>query len=390
MTLGYGLGEIADAVSRQVHELAFPYSRNFTTRAQDELADAVIRVSPPGMASVFFTSGGSEATESALKIARLYYLELGLPQKHKVLSRWPSYHGNTLASLALSGRPSWRQPFEPMLGPGAQIAAPYPLHDGEPRDTEAYGRRAAQAVEDEIRRQGPETVAALIVEPIIGGTAPAVMPPPNYWALVREICVRHHVLLIADEVLTGFGRTGRWFGLDHWAVTPDLITCGKGISGGYVPLGAVVVRDRVMDAFRHGDGRLRHSFTYTGHPVACAAGIAAIAYVGRHHLVKRAEREGTALLHNLARLTRHPQVAEVRGVGLLAGVEFVGSTNAREVVASSPRLSERVAAMARRQRVLFGVAANGDQIQLTPPLTATRADLAHVVDVLDWAIESAG
>lgn len=388
VTLGYGIPEIAEAIARQANELSFAYSRSFTTLPQEQLADLVLEIAPRGMGLCYFVSGGSEANESAIKFARLYFLECGKPEKYKILSRWPSYHGNTLATLSLSGRPSWSAPFSPMLQRATQAPVPYPLHWSEgDGNSERYGAMCAQALEDLIVREGPESVAAVIAEPIVGGTSPAVTPPPNYWRSVREICDRHDVLLVLDEVLTGFGRTGRAFGIDHWGVTPDLITCAKGISSGYAPLGAVIISDRVADAFRTGSGTLRHSFTYSGHALSCAAGVAAVRYLVENDLIARADEQGRELLHTAKRLLEHDEVAEVRGVGLLIGIEFAEESET-STTRPAERIADRVVSFARSERVILTPAANGDQLQLLPPFTTQRDEWMTIVDVIDRGLRS--
>jgi adenosylmethionine-8-amino-7-oxononanoate aminotransferase len=381
VTLGYGRAEIVDALAGQASKLAFAYSRHFATPVQDELASLIVGLGPPGMELVYFTSGGSEATESSVKIARQYHLEAGRPGKHLILSRQPGYHGNTLAMLGLSGRPSWQRPFRPMLVGGAQVIAPVSRWRSHPGESDSeLAVRCAQDLEDQILRIGPEYIAAFLAEPIIGGTAPAAAPAAEYWPRVREICDRHDVLLIADEVLTGFGRTGRIFALDHWGVTPDLICCGKGISSGYAPLGAVIVRDRVADAIRAGSGRLWHSFTYSGHPVSVAAGLAAVSYLVGNRCAEMSSRSGTALLSRLAPLRDLDGVAEVRGGrGLLIGIEFAARGGA---VAVGPAMAAGVVRLARERHVLVSAAAEGDQIQVMPPLTATTSDLDQIADAV--------
>jgi adenosylmethionine-8-amino-7-oxononanoate aminotransferase len=243
-------------------------------------------------------------------------------------------------------------------------------------------------LEEIILREGPEQVSALIAEPVIGGTAPAVAPPPGYWTRVQEILERYEVLLIMDEVLTGFGRTGRQFAMQHFGITPDLATCAKGLTSGYAPLGAVVVSKRVADAFRQGSGKLRHSFTYSGHAIGCAAGLAAVRYLNANDLSSRAARLGDHLLDALeARLESHPRVAEVRGLGLLVGIEFESTRG--HAATSGTRFCDRVVSVARRERVILTPATNGDQLQLIPPMLTEPEELVAIADAVVRSIDIA-
>lgn len=383
VTLGYGRTEITQAMVAQAGQLAFAYSRHFGTAVQEELADHIVRLAPPQMELVYFTSGGSEANESAVKIARQYHLEAGQPTKYLTLSRRPGYHGNTLAMLSLSGRPDWQRPFRPMLADGAQVLAPYSRWRSHPGESDQdLAIRCARDLEDHIVRIGPQYVAAFVVEPIIGGTAPAASPAGEYWPLVREICDRYDVLLIADEVLTGFGRTGQVFAVDHWGVIPDIITCGKGISGGYAPLGAVIVRAKVAQAFRAGSGQLRHSFTYSGHSVSVAAGLGAVRYLTDNRCVQRSASSGARLYRQLIHLSDLDRVAELRGGrGLLIGLEF-----RPDLPPGSASLSAKVVRYARERHVMLSTAAEGDQLQLMPPLTSTDDDLDQIAEVVSQGV----
>lgn len=385
VTLGYGREEISDAIAVQARKLSYAYAHHFKTQVQEDLASAVARLAPEPMELVYFTCGGSEANESAVKIARQYHLESGNATKYRVLSRWPSYHGNTLAMLSLSGRPDWQRPYEPLLSEGAQVLAPYRHWRRylEESDQE-LSVRCARDLEQQILRIGPEYVSAFIVEPIIGGSAPAVSPTSEYWSLVRETCDRYNVLLIADEVFTGFGRTGEVFALDHWGVVPDLITCGKGISSGYAPLGAVIVHRRIAEAIRAGSGRLQHSFTYAGHPLSVAAGAAAVAYLEEHECTKLSARSGSYLYEQLVGLAQLDGVAEVRGGrGMLIGIEF---ETENELAPRVPTTASQVVRYARERHVLISPAVNGDQIQLMPPLTSSSEDLDRILEVVSSGV----
>lgn len=385
-TLGYGLAEVVDAITEQAAALPYAYGRHFTTTVQEELASLLVEIAPGDMQLAYFVTGGSEANESAIKIARQYHVERGALGKHIVLSRFPGYHGNTVATLSLSGRPSWSTPFTPMLTSAPQVPAPYGAWNRVPGHSDGdFARMCAADLEKQILRSGPDSVAAFIAEPIIGGSAPAAAPPDEYWPLVREVCDRHDVLLIVDEVFAGFGRTGRDFGIQHWDVAPDMITCGKGISGGYAPLGAVMVNARIAEGFAGGSGVLKHSFTYAGHPLSCAAGLAAVRYLRDHQLSARSAELGNYLYEQLQPLNDHPLVTEIRGgKGLLAGIQF----SQFDELAPVPGVAAQLIRYAAARHVLLTPATNGDQIQLMPPLVSDKSDLDEIVAVIGDGLDS--
>ena len=331
--LGHDLDDIADAVAAEIRSLGYINGTQFTTRAAEQLAAELVARLPPELGYVYFLSSGSEAIEAAVKLARQYQVELGRTGRWKVISRLPSYHGNTLAALALSGREHYRALYEPLLLPFPRIPAPDPLRrPGHPATT-------GEAVEREIVHQGPDSVAAFLAEPVGGSSAGAVVPPPEYWPRVADACRRHGVLWIADEVLCGMGRTGRWFAFERFGATPDLIVLGKGLNAGAVPLSAVIVRREIVATLARGRGAFQHAQTYSHHPALCAAGLATVRRLERDRLVERAAALEPALLGALRPLREHAAVADVRGVGLLAAVELVAD---RRTLAPFPR-SERVA-----------------------------------------------
>jgi adenosylmethionine-8-amino-7-oxononanoate aminotransferase len=383
-TLGYGVEEISAAIAEQARTLAFAYRRQFTNEPMEQLAGLLVELAEGDFDRVFFVSGGSEATESALKIARLFHLEQGRPSKTNVIGRWPSYHGNTLAALAMGGRAAWREPFESMLPRVDHVPAPIALRAPDGTSAEEWGMQCADALEEAILRQGPEHVAAFIAEPIIGGSATGAVPPPRYWARIREICNRYDVVLIADEVLTGFGRTGATFAVEHWDLQPDLLVCGKGISGGYAPLGAVLVSSRVSAAFAGGSRRLQHSFTFSGHPVSCAAGVAAVNYLTANGLVAQSRELGVYALRRAEQLTAHPAVVEVRGRGLLIGVELAGNDLATRVVA---RMRENGVLVLGGAVDPLPDRAPTAHVQVMPPLTTRADEIDTIFDALIAAIE---
>lgn len=391
VVLGHGVTEITDAVARHGNELSFVYGATFTNPWQERLAAELVAMNPRLAARVYFVSGGSEGNETAVKMARQYHVQRGRPQKHKVIARWQSFHGSTLATLSLSGRPAWREPFLPQLSPVPHIVPPYcyrcPLGRAYP-DCEAA---CADDLERAIVMEGPDSVAAFIAEPVIGTTVTAVVPVPGYYRRIREICDRHDVLFIADEVLTGYGRTGRWLAIEHWDVAPDIVVMGKGISSGYVPLGAVLASQRVVDAFEAGSGQFAHGFTYSGNPFCTFVGLQVLRHAVDQGLFDEVGPKGEYLAGVLAELAaRHEIIGDVRGLGLLAGLEFVADRATRQPFPERADITRRVARLALERGVLVipGVpGANygqgGDHIQLSPPYVITRAQIDRIGEVLD-------
>ena len=382
--LGHGRKEIAAAMARQAERVAFSHTMRFTSEAQEELARRVAALLPFGLSHTYPVSGGSEATETAVKLARQYFLEIGQPQRFRVLSRWASYHGNSLGALSASGQIARRRPYEPLLSPAFHhfpppaAGCPGPDADGECTCTRAL--RAA------VERAGPATIAAILLEPVGGSANSGFVPHPGYMQAVRQIADQSGALLIADEVMTGFGRTGKALGMEHFHVAPDLITAAKGLSGGYAPLGAVVATDRVYDAIRSGSGRFAHGFTYGGHPVACAAGAKALEILEREQLVANASRMGDLMRSGLEEIgRRHAWVQEVRGLGLMQGL----------LLQPDPRPGARAA---RLSEIAFEAglivyagsggpdSTRGDHVLVAPPLCVTPAEIQELLGLLDAAL----
>jgi adenosylmethionine-8-amino-7-oxononanoate aminotransferase len=396
VNVGHGRRSIADAIGNQAARLAYAHGSVFTTEPIETYAREVGRVLPIDEPAIYPVSGGSEATETALKLARAYHLARGQADRWIVISRWGSYHGNTLGALDLSGRRPLRRPYEGWLGRFRHVSAAYPYRAGEP-DSHALGdpQELAAELERAIEAAGPGTVAAFVAEPIVGATLGAVVPPDGYWPLIAEVCRRHDVLLIADEVMTGFGRTGRWFGLDHWGVRPDILVAAKGATSGYWPFGFVAASGEVHDAVMNGGG-FTHGFTYSHAPAGAAAALEVLRIIEEEHLVEASATKGERLRELLGkRLGDHPNVGEVRGRGLLVGVELVADRTTREPVSRSVRLTEAVLSAARDRGVLFysgtgnanGV--DGDTILVGPPFVVGGDELSQIAVVLGDAIEEA-
>ena len=392
--IGHGVGAISAAMAEQARQLEFVHSSQFTTPAAEEYAQALIEFAGENFrgGSVFFTCGGSEATETALKLARQYQVEIGQARRHQVLSRVQSYHGATLGALAVSGNQRRREIYLPMVREFAHIGIPYCYRcnydctDGCRNCGQHYAGELERAIE-----AAHGEAAGFIFEPVSGATLGAVTPPPGYLASLAEICRRHGVLLIADEVMTGMGRTGRNFAVEHWGVAPDIIVTAKGMSSGYAPLGAVIASRKVVEAIASGSGSLLHGFTYNAHPVSMAAGLAVLRNLQERSQVRAADSgvagtAGTKLRTALDDLRDLPAVGDVRGIGVLWGLEFVSDRRTKKPFAPDLNFGGRVAqAAAKRGLLLYpmqgcvdGIA--GDHLLIAPPAVISA-------EQVDWAVE---
>jgi adenosylmethionine-8-amino-7-oxononanoate aminotransferase len=377
---GHGVAAIADAVAAQARTLAYVNGTQFTNAAAEELAAELAELLPEPLRYSYFLASGSEAVEAAVKLARQYWCERGRPEKWKVVSRNPSYHGNTLAALALSGREHYRRIYRPLLLDFPRIPAPDPYRHPGPDCPACNG----EALAAELVAQGPETVAAFIAEPIPAGSAGAVVPAPGYYRRVAELCREHDVLFIADEVATGCGRTGRWFAFEHYDFVPDIMVLGKGLNGGYAPLSAVVASREIAAVVARGSGAFNHGQTYSHSPVICAAGAATLRYLKEHRLVDRCAEISPVFFAELAALAEHEVVGDVRGIGLLAGIELVADRATREPMPRAWRYAERLVESARAEGLIVWPNAGhvdgerGDLVMVAPPLVVSRDEIAEI------------
>jgi adenosylmethionine-8-amino-7-oxononanoate aminotransferase len=377
--LGHGgpfAAEIADAVGETIRSVGYLNGTQFTHAAAEELAGELARRSPGDLDFAYFLSSGSEAIEAAVKLARQVQLERGHAGKWKVISRVPSYHGNTLAALSLSAREHYREDYGPLLIDFPRVPAPDPYRDP---DGQLF---AARALEEEIVRQGPETVAAFLAEPIGGSSSGAVVPADGYWELVADICRRHDVLLLADEVMCGMGRTGRWFACEHFGLVPDVLVLGKGLNAGALPLSALLARRALLDTLAGGSGAFHHAQTYSHHTAACAAGLATVKIVARERLIERVALMESTLRAALDRLRAHAAVGDVRGRGFLFAIEFVADRESRRPFDRSERFAERFAERAFANGLVIWPNAgsiggrDGDLAIIAPPFTITEEEIA--------------
>ena len=396
VNVGHGRQSIVDAMERQARAFTYVHGTTFTSEPLEAYARAVGRYLPVDSPAIYPVSGGSEAIESALKMVRSYHLARREPDRTVVIARWGSYHGNSLGALDLSGREPLRRPYEPWLGRFSHVSAAYPYRAGEAA-AHALGDVDLLVAELEaaIAEAGRGRVAAFVAEPIVGATLGAVAPPDGYWPAIAEVCRRHGILLVADEVMTGFGRTGRWFGLDHWGVRADVMAAAKGAAGGYFPLGMAAASGSVYETITVGGGFV-HGFTYSHSPVGAAVALEVLRILERENLVEASATKGERLLGLLRdRLGDHLNVGEVRGRGLLLGVELVADRATRHPFPRSARLVENVASYAREAGLLLyhstgnADGTNGDTVLLGPPFVVTEAELESIADRLGEAIDRA-
>ncbi len=395
VNVGHGVAEIAAAAADQARTLGYVNGTAFTHDPVERLAAEIARRSPGDLELVYPLGSGSEAVEAALKLARQYWVESDRREKHKVLALTPSYHGNTLLALSASARPRYSALFGDWLVEVVRVAAPYTYRCGCDGREPYCAACSGVAVDEAILAAGPDSVAALIAEPVGGSSTGASVPPAGYWKRVRAACDRHEVLLIADEVLTGAGRTGTWSAIEHYGVVPDIMTLGKGIAGGYVPLSAVVTTRAIADVLARGSGALAHAQTFSHHPVLCAVGLATLRYLQDHRLIERCAEMGPLLHRRLAGLRGLPFVGDVRGRGLLAGVEFVADPVTREPLPRSAGFAETFtqaaldAGLVVWPNVGHADGHNGDLVMLAPPFVVTEDQIDEIVELFARALRHA-
>ncbi len=395
--LGHSHPAVSAALHEQLDRLAYAHTGFFTSDAAEALADLLIEDAPAGLGHVYLVSGGSEAVEAALKMARQYFVEKGEPQRRHIIARRQSYHGNTLGALAAGGNEWRRAQFKPLLIETHHIDPCYAYRLQEPDESdEAYAARAAQQLEDKILELGADEVIAFVAETVVGATSGAVPPVADYLKRIRAICDRYGVLLILDEVMCGMGRTGKLHACEQDGVAPDLMTIAKGLGGGYQPVGAVLLSDRVFDAFANGSGFFQHGHTYMAHPMAAAAGLAVQHVIRQENLLANVVAMGAELESQLTdRLGNHHHVGDIRGRGLFRGVELVADRASKQPF--DPKL--RLNALVKREAMARGLMVYpmggtidgrlGDHVLLAPPFIVDRADITRIVERLGDAIDAA-
>jgi adenosylmethionine-8-amino-7-oxononanoate aminotransferase len=395
--LGHGDSAVIEAIKEQLDKLAFAHTGFFTSEPAEALADLLIEHAPAGLDRVYLVSGGSEAAEAAIKLARQYFVEKGEPKRGKLIARKQSYHGNTIGALSAGGNEWRRSQFGPLLLDVSHIDPCYAYRlreDGE--SLEDYGLRAAQALEDEILRCGPETVMAFMAEPVVGATAGALAPAPGYFKRIREICDKYGVLLILDEVMCGMGRTGTLFACEQDGIAPDIACIAKGLGAGYQPIGAMLCTAEIYETIAHGTGFFQHGHTYVGHPAAAAGGLAVVTAMLERNLIPRVQAQGEKLQDKLTeRFGQHPNVGDIRGRGLFRGIELVSDRETKAPFAPTRGVAGKIKKAAFEAGLICYPMSgtidgrSGDHILLAPPFIIEDMQIDELTDKLETAIAAA-
>ncbi len=395
--LGHVHPRVVSAIKRQADRLCYVHTSFFTSEPAEALADHLVARAPAGISHAAFVSGGGEAMETALKMARQYFLEIGQPQRSHFIARRQSYHGNTLGALAIGGNQWRREPYAPLLMDVTHVSPCYPYREQRPGESgEQYGARLADELELAIGAVGTGKVIAFIAEPVVGATLGAAPAVPGYFRRVREVCDRHGILLILDEVMCGMGRCGTLFACEQEGVAPDLITVAKGLGAGYQPIGAVLLNQRVHDAFTRGSGGFQHGFTYMGHALACAAALEVQHVIEEDGLLMAVRQRGAQLESELARaFAGHPHVGDIRGRGLMQAIELVADRDGGRPFAPALQLHARV----KQSAMNLGLACypsggcvdgrHGDHVLLAPPFIVTDSQVGEIVALLRRAVDDA-
>lgn len=398
VSIGHGVKEIGSAMAEQSGRIAFAHTTQFNSEPAEKLAARVLAIAPRNFRNggrVYFVSGGSEATETAIKLARQYFLESKQPARYRVLARRQSYHGSTLGAMTVSGNVGRRAPYAPMIAEWGHVAPCFCFHCPFDQTYPECHLACADDLDAFLHANDASTVAAFVFEPVVGATLGAAPAVDGYTARIAEICRKHGILVIADEVMTGMGRTGKPFASEHWGLEPDMILTGKGIASGYAPLGAVLVSPRLVKAFEQGTAAFMHGFTYQAHPVATAAGNAVFDYLEAHKLFELVTPAGETLRKSLSTLERHEHVGQVRGLGLLRGVEFVKDKATHEPFPKEAGIAEKIRQAAMDKNVLVypgqGTVdgARGDHVLLAPPFIIKPEECQLIAEALQYALAQA-
>jgi len=385
-SIGHGVKEIIDAIAEQGEKVAFVYRSQFTSKPAEHLAEKIVTMLENKFNWVFFVNSGSEATETALKIAIQHWQEKGKPKKTKMISRWLSYHGITLGALSMSGHPIRRKRFTPLLQDYPLLNPPYCYRCPFKQEYPSCELMCAQELEYIIQRIGSENIAAFIAEPIVGAAGAVITPPKGYYEKIYEICKKHNILFIADEVMTGCGRTGKMLSLEHWGVTPDIVALGKGLSAGYAPLAATVVTEEVLQPILNGSNLIMSGHTFSAHPLSSAAALAVLQYMEKHHVMDEVLEKGEYLMNTLLKeTTRYPSIGDIRGKGLLIGVELVANKKTKQPFSRSLNATDLFIRKAKEAGLLVypsntgsdGI--EGDAVIIAPPLTIKKEEMDELI-----------
>lgn len=395
--IGHGVADVVDAMTQQAKRIAFVNKRQFSCEQEQRLANMILDVAPKNMGGIQFVSSGSEANEAALHIVRRYQSEVGFSRKTRIIGRWHSYHGNTIATLSMGGHLSFRKKITADLLPFPHIPAPHCYRCPYRLNYPTCDLACAKELEIMIQQENADTIAAFIAEPIVGTTGGAIVPPDGYYEIIRTICDKYNVLFISDEVITGFGRTGEYFGINHWQATPDIIVAGKGLGCGYSPICSVIVSQKIRNViFDFKGGIVAPRATFGGNPVSCATALAAQEYIKKHDLISQCKQIGTYLLENLQKLKERTSViGNVRGRGLLLGVEFVQDKSTKQTFPRKYAFQEKVVWNALNNGLILtggtgtGVTHDGDHILISPPFTISKNESDFIVKILEKSINDA-
>ncbi len=392
VSIGHGVKEVREAMLQQASQIAFTHGSQFTTQAAVDLADRLVAMAPETINRVYYLSGGSEAIETAVKMARQYQVDRGKPSKYKVISRWTSYHGNTLGALALSGHTGRRKYYQPLMQHTPHIAPAYCYRCPFGHEPDSCSLECADDLEKNILYEGPDSVSAFLAEPVVGATAGVLVPRADYFQRIREICDRYDVLLIVDEVMTGIGRTGRFFAMEHWGVQPDMIVCAKGLASGYSPIYCLLTTEEIRQAILAGNGAFVHGHTYSQNPLSCAIALAVLEYIEKHDLVHRSRDMGALLKQELESLYELNIVGDIRGLGLFAGVEFVQDKASKAPFDPKLKLNGLIGARCLANGLIVypggggadGV--HGDHVLLAPPFVINEDQVRELVGILKQSV----
>jgi len=393
--VGHAMPEVIESIVEQMKRVEFVHGTHFTSESIKELAREIAQMAAGDLNRVYFVSGGSEAVETAMKMARGYHVIRGNVQKYKIISRWQSYHGATLGALSLSGRTGSRKLYTPLLLDFPHIVPAYCYRCPFDKDGESCRFECARDLERVINQEGPEYIAAFIAEPVVGATLGAVPAPEGYFNIIREICDRYDILFIADEVMTSFGRTGKNFGMDHYGVIPDLLVGAKGLGAGYFPLGMVVVKDDIFKTYKEGPGKFNHGFTYQGNPLAGAAGLSVLRFIKRHNLISHVEETGRYLMDGLLHFKKYRIVGDVRGKGFMNGIEIVKDKETKVPFDVNINANRKIFEKAFSRGLILYPPDNtgnvdgvkGNAFLVAPPLMTTRQQIDVILNILDETVK---
>jgi adenosylmethionine-8-amino-7-oxononanoate aminotransferase len=388
--IGHGVTEIIEAMLKQAKKVSFVYRSQFTSEAAEALAKKIAAMTPGNLNWCFFVNSGSEATETAMKMAIQYWQEKGVYTKTRVLSRWVSYHGITLGALSMSGHPSRRARFVPLLEDSPVIHPPYCYRCPYQLEAPNCGYLCAKELQTVISRVGSDKIAAFIAEPVIGAAGAAITPPADYYKVIKSICEKNNILFIADEVMTGFGRTGPLLAIEQWEVIPDIVALGKGMGAGYAPIAAAVASDKVMEPIISGTKSVMSGHTLSANPQSCAVSLAVIEYLEKNEILKHVKYKGNFLKKHLQVLkSRYPFIGDIRGKGLLLGLEFVSDPNSKTPFPREAKVTEKIVSIAKEIGLLLYPSSagidgiNGDSIIIAPPLTITEKEMKELILLLN-------